>query len=140
MTLGCKVNSYETNGMIQNFISNGYEVVEFNSFADVYVINTCTVTNMSDRKSRKYIREPKRINPHAIVVACGCYVQVAKDKLEEIEDIDLTIGNNEKKLLQRKLEQLLRFKMGVIDFVHIALFHLQEEKLEVENRKILFQR
>ena len=119
MTLGCKVNSYETNGMIQNFISNGYEVVEFTSFADVYVINTCTVTNMSDRKSRKYIREPKRINPHAIVVACGCYVQVAKDKLEEIEDIDLTIGNNEKKDIVEIVENYMTTRNSSIDIENV---------------------
>ena len=119
MTLGCKVNSYETNGMIQNFISNGYEVVGFNSYADVYVINTCTVTNMSDRKSRKFIREPKRINPRAIVVACGCYVQVAKEKLENIEDIDLTIGNNEKKDIVQIVENYMTTKNKIVDIDNV---------------------
>ncbi len=119
MTLGCKVNSYETNGMIQNFISNGYEVVGFNSYADVYVINTCTVTNMSDRKSRKFIREPKRINPRAIVVACGCYVQVAKEKLENIEDIDLTIGNNEKKDIVQIVENYMTTKNKLVDIDNV---------------------
>jgi len=119
LTLGCKVNSYETNGMIQNFISNGYEVVGFNSYADVYVINTCTVTNMSDRKSRKFIREPKRINPRAIVVACGCYVQVAKEKLENIEDIDLTIGNNEKKDIVQIVENYMTTKNKIVDIDNV---------------------
>ncbi|MCR5186279.1 MAG: tRNA (N(6)-L-threonylcarbamoyladenosine(37)-C(2))-methylthiotransferase MtaB [Clostridia bacterium] len=119
LTLGCKVNSYETNGMIQNFISNGYEVVGFNSYADVYVINTCTVTNMSDRKSRKFIREPKRINPRAIVVACGCYVQVAKEKLENIEDIDLTIGNNEKKDIVQIVENYMTTKNKLVDIDNV---------------------
>lgn len=119
MTLGCKVNSYETNGMIQNFLSKGYEIVEFNDYADVYVINTCTVTNMSDRKSRKFIREPKRINPHAVVVACGCYVQVAKEKLDEIEDIDLTIGNNEKKDIVQIVENYMATKDNSIDIENV---------------------
>ncbi len=108
LTLGCKVNSYETNGMIQQFIDAGYEIVGFNEFADIYVINTCTVTNMSDRKSRKFLREPKKINPNSIVIACGCYVQVAKDELEQMEEIDIIIGNNEKKDIVRIADDYLK--------------------------------
>ena len=115
MTLGCKVNSYETNGMIQSFLENGYEVVDFDTYSDVYIVNTCTVTNMSDRKSRKFIREPKRINPNAIVVACGCYVQVAKDKLKEIEDIDIVIGNNEKKDIVKIIEKYMDDSQSDVD-------------------------
>ena len=95
-TLGCKVNQYETNAMIEKFIKSGYEIVGFEDIADIYVINTCTVTNMSDRKSRQVIRRAKQINPNSILVVTGCYAQVAAKELEKIEDIDLIIGNTEK--------------------------------------------
>ena len=96
ITLGCKVNQYETNAMSQKLLENGYEVVEHNQKADVYIINTCTVTNMSDRKSRQMIRKAKEMNPQAKVIAVGCYVQVAKKEVEKIEEIDLALGNEEK--------------------------------------------
>ena len=104
-TLGCKVNQYETNAMEQQFIEYGYRVVSFNEKADIYIINTCTVTNMSDKKSRQMIRKAKQINPNSIVVAVGCYVQVAKEKLEEIKELDLILGNNEKKDIVRYVEE-----------------------------------
>ena len=97
ITLGCKVNQYESNAMAQEFIENGYELIEDeNISADIYIINTCTVTNMSDRKSRQMLRRVKEKNKNAIVVAVGCYAQVAKDDLEKIPEIDLVLGNNEK--------------------------------------------
>lgn len=96
LTLGCKTNQYETNGMIQKFKDSGYEIVEFDDIADIYIINTCTVTNMSDRKSRQVLRQAKKKNQNALVVACGCYVQVAKDEIEKFPEIDLCIGTNEK--------------------------------------------
>ena len=86
-TLGCKVNQYETNGMIQAFLEKGYELVDFSEKADIYIINTCTVTNMSDRKSRQMIRRAKEINPEATIIAVGCYVQVAKKEIENIKEI-----------------------------------------------------
>ena len=81
-TLGCKVNQYETNAMEQSFISSGYEVVEFGDVADIYIINTCTVTNMSDKKSRQMIRKAKQSNLNSIVVATGCYAKVANENLK----------------------------------------------------------
>ena len=93
-TLGCKVNQYETNAMEEKFINYGYEIVNFEEEADIYVINTCTVTNMSDKKSRQMMRRAKQLNSNSIVVAVGCYAQVAKDSLEQIEEIDLILGNN----------------------------------------------
>ena len=96
-TLGCKVNQYETNAMIQKFEEAGFEIVDFEDVADVYVINTCTVTNMSDRKSRQALRKSKEKNKDAIIVAVGCYVQVAKEELEQFPEIDLCLGTNEKK-------------------------------------------
>ena len=108
ITLGCKVNQYETNAMAQEFLEKGYEVVEHTEFADVYVINTCTVTNMSDRKSRQMLRRVKELNPNGIVVACGCYAQVAKSELEKIEEVDLILGNNEKKNIVEFVEEFER--------------------------------
>ena len=104
-TLGCKVNQYETNAMEQKFIQAGYEIVNFCEKADIYVINTCTVTNMSDKKSRQMIRKAKQLNENAIVVAVGCYVQTAKEKLESIEELDLILGNNEKKDIVKYVEE-----------------------------------
>ena len=97
ITLGCKVNQYETNAMIQSFLQKGYEVVDATKKADIYVVNTCTVTNISDRKSRQMLRRVKELNHKAIVVACGCYIQVAKEQVENIQEVDLILGNNEKK-------------------------------------------
>ena len=94
-TLGCKVNQYETNAMEQQFIKNNYEIVENTQKADIYVINTCTVTNMAERKSRQMLRRVKEINPSAVLVVCGCYAQVAKNELEQIPEIDIILGINE---------------------------------------------
>ena len=116
-TLGCKVNQYETNAMEQQFIEKGYNVVSFNEEADIYVINTCTVTNMSDKKSRQMIRRAKQVNPNSIVVAVGCYVQVAKEKLEKIKEIDLILGNNEKKDIVKYIEEY-REKAHLEDVMH----------------------
>ena len=104
-TLGCKVNQYETQAMEQQFIEAGYEIIDFNKKADIYIINTCTVTNMSDKKSRQMLRKAKQINSDSIVVAVGCYAQVSKDKLEKIEEIDLILGNNEKKDIVKYVEK-----------------------------------
>ena len=113
ITLGCKVNHYETNAMIQKFIEQGYNIVEHTKKADIYIINTCTVTNMSDRKSRQMLRRVKDLNPHAIVVACGCYVQVAKEELKNIKEIDLILGNNEKKEIVNYIEKYIDEKKQI---------------------------
>lgn len=107
-TLGCKVNQYETNGMIQKFKSNGYDIVDFEEKADIYIINTCTVTNMSDKKSRQMIRRTKEVNSDSIVVAVGCYAQVGKEKLKEIEEIDLILGTNEKNSIISYIEAYIK--------------------------------
>ena len=99
------MNQYETNAMAEQFIDNNYKVVDFEEFADVYIINTCTVTNMSDRKSRQIIRRAKQINPDSILVATGCYAQTAQEELEQIADIDLIVGNTEKKDIVKIVEQ-----------------------------------
>lgn len=92
-TLGCKVNQYETEAIKEAFVSRGAEIVNEDEFADVYVINTCTVTNIADRKSRQFIRRAKKTNPSAIVVVTGCYVQVAADEVAAMPEVDLIIGN-----------------------------------------------
>lgn len=116
ITLGCKVNQYETNAMIQKFKENKYEIVDFDQKADIYIINTCTVTNMADRKSRQMLRKVKEINPKALLVAVGCYAQVAKEELEKIPEIDLILGTNEKN--------------DIVNYV---------EKMEKENKKQVFE-
>lgn len=83
--------------MSESFISAGYEVVDYNDFADYYVINTCTVTSISDRKSRQFMRRAKKTNPKAIIVVVGCYSQVAPDEVEAIEEVNLVLGTHEKK-------------------------------------------
>ncbi len=112
-TLGCKVNQYETNGMIQEFLKRNYEIVLFHEKADVYIINTCTVTNMSDKKSRQMIRRTKELNSESIVVAVGCYAQVAREKLEEMKEIDLILGVNEKNKIVDYIEEYLQEKKKI---------------------------
>jgi threonylcarbamoyladenosine tRNA methylthiotransferase MtaB len=96
LTLGCKVNSYETEAMRGMFEAAGYDIVDFKDIADVYVVNTCTVTNIADRKSRQMLHQAKRRNPQAIIAAVGCYVQAAEDVLLADSAVDLVIGNNKK--------------------------------------------
>ena len=110
ITLGCKVNQYETNSMIQQFIEQGYKILEPEQKADIYVVNTCTVTNISDRKSRQMLRKVKKINKNAIIVACGCYVQVAKEEVKKMQEIDLILGNNEKKQIVEIVENYIKNK------------------------------
>lgn len=107
-TLGCKVNQYETDAMRGSFEAEGYEVKEFSQEASVYVINTCTVTNMADRKSRQMMHRAKKKNPDGIIVAVGCYVQAAKEQLEEDTLIDLVIGNNMKGQVVQIVEQYIQ--------------------------------
>ena len=120
--LGCKVNAYETEAMQQMLEQAGYEIVPFAPGADVYVINTCTVTNITDRKSRQMLHKAKKMNPQAVVVAAGCYVQAAKDDLEMDDAIDIVIGNNRKKDLVRILEEYERSREEefVIDVNHTS--------------------
>ena len=102
--LGCKVNSYETEAMQQLLEDAGYEIVPFREGADVYIINTCSVTNVADRKSRQMLHRAKKMNPSAAVVAVGCYVQAAGAELKKDEAVDLIVGNNQKKDLVQILD------------------------------------
>lgn len=114
--LGCKVNAYETEAMQEMLEKNGYEIVPFKEGADIYIINTCTVTNMADRKSRQMLHRAKKMNPDALVVATGCYVQAKENSGEVDECIDVIIGNNKKKDLIEILEE--HIEKAVIDINH----------------------
>ena len=104
--LGCKVNAYETEAMQQQLEQAGYEIVPFGEWADVYVINTCSVTNIADRKSRQMIHRARKCNPQGIVVAAGCYVQTKEEEARADDSIDLLLGNNQKGELVPLLEQI----------------------------------
>ena len=119
-TLGCKVNQYETNAMEQQFIQNGYKIVENTEKADIYVINTCTVTNMADRKSRQMLRRVKEINKSAVIVVCGCYAQVAKKELEQIPEVDIILGINEKNKIVQIVEEYLANKDNIIEVADVS--------------------
>jgi len=114
-TLGCKVNQYESNAIQNEFEQNGYKTVDFSEYADVYIINTCTVTGISDKKSRQILRRAKQINPNAIVCAIGCYVQVAKEDVEKIEDVDIILGTIEKKDIFKKIEEFINNKQRIVE-------------------------
>lgn len=103
--LGCKVNSYETDVMQQMLVDAGYEIKDFTEAADIYIINTCTVTNMADRKSRQMLHKAKAKNPKAVVVAVGCYAQAAGEKLLEDKSVDIVVGNNRKKDIVRIIQE-----------------------------------
>lgn len=116
--LGCKVNSYETEAMKELLQAAGYEIVDFEDKADVYVINTCSVTNVADKKSRQMLHRARTRNPQAVVVAAGCYVQAAGEKLKEDGSVDLIVGNNKKTELVSLLEEYFAGREhpdGVID-------------------------
>lgn len=115
--LGCKVNAYETEAMQQLLEEAGYEIVPFQEKADVYVINTCSVTNIADRKSRQMLHRAKKMNPDAVVVAAGCYVQAAGEELKKDAAIDVIIGNNRKKDLVPLLDEYFAGKHVEEDFL-----------------------
>ncbi|MBQ3545309.1 MAG: tRNA (N(6)-L-threonylcarbamoyladenosine(37)-C(2))-methylthiotransferase MtaB [Lachnospiraceae bacterium] len=117
--LGCKVNAYETEAMGQMFLGKGYEIVEFKEGADVYVINTCTVTNIADRKSRQMLHRAKKMNENALVVAVGCYAQAFSDDLEKDDAIDIIVGNDMKN-----------------DIVNIVENHIKKSVVDINDTKV----
>ena len=108
--LGCKVNGYEMDVMQQRLKENGYEIVQFDETADIYIVNTCTVTNIADQKSRQMLHRAKKQNPDAVVVAAGCYVQTGEGVIDRDPTIDLVVGNNRKKDIVAILEEYLAAK------------------------------
>ncbi|WP_455542307.1 tRNA (N(6)-L-threonylcarbamoyladenosine(37)-C(2))-methylthiotransferase MtaB [Intestinibacter sp.] len=105
-TLGCKVNQYETEAMLELFEKEGYEKAETEDYADVYVINTCTVTHMSDRKSRQYIRRMKKKNPDAIIAVVGCYSQVSPEEILSIDEVNLVMGTNDRNKIVEEVKKI----------------------------------
>lgn len=119
LTLGCKVNQYETDAMQELLEQAGCEIVDFSQLADIYVINTCSVTNMADRKSRQMLHKAKKKNPDAVIVAVGCYVQAAKEELLNDGNVDLVIGNNKKKDIVPILEHFYEDRTASSECIEI---------------------
>ena len=135
LTLGCKVNSYETDAMIKLFLDKGYEVVEFNGVADIYIVNTCSVTNMADRKSRQMLHKARKNNDKALIVATGCYVQASVEEAGKDEAIDLLIGNNKKKEIVEIVERFIDDKgnkESVID-INDTKLNIEYEDMHIES-------
>lgn len=128
--LGCKVNSYEMDAMLQALENKGYKIVSFEDKADIYIVNTCTVTNIADRKSRQMLHKAKKTNPEGIVVAVGCYVQSDTEAVQADEAVDLLVGNNKKKDLVSILENYMNGieEESVIDINHTSEY--EEVQLE----------
>ncbi|NLY68153.1 MAG: tRNA (N(6)-L-threonylcarbamoyladenosine(37)-C(2))-methylthiotransferase MtaB [Tissierellia bacterium] len=133
-TLGCKVNQYETEAMEELFLKRGYTIVNPEDIADVYVINTCTVTNLGDRKSRQYIRRAKKINKNAIIAAVGCYSQIAPEEVEKIEEVDIIIGTTDRDKIVDLCEEARKEKRK-INIVKNVKKHREFEKLNIEKVK-----
>lgn len=117
-TLGCKVNQYDTEAVLEKFKSAGYEVVDFNEFADVYIVNTCTVTHLSDRKCRQMLRKTKKINPESVLVAMGCYAQIAGEKIkEQVNEIDIIVGTDHRNQIVELVDEFLQGQEEMINVV-----------------------
>ena len=108
ITLGCKANQYETNAMEQSFLKRGYDIANDSDVPDICVVNTCSVTNIAERKSRQMLRRMKELNKKAIVVACGCYSQVGKDELEKMPEVDIIVGVNDKNNIVEIVEKYIK--------------------------------
>ncbi len=136
--LGCKVNAYEIDVMQQLLQEKGYKIVPFDEKADIYIVNTCTVTNIADRKSRQMLHKAKKMNPEAIVVATGCYVQADSEIVEKDEAIDLAIGNNKKGEVVRIIEEYLsehRASDTMIDINHTDRYEELELKKTADHTR-----
>jgi threonylcarbamoyladenosine tRNA methylthiotransferase MtaB len=130
-TLGCRVNQYESEAMTEKFIREGYEVVSYDQFSDVYVINTCTVTNMGDKKSRQMINRAKRLNKDAIVAVVGCYSQIAPNEVSSIEGVDVVLGTRNKGDIVYWVNRAIEEKKQVVQ-VGDVLKNNQFEQLNIE--------
>lgn len=131
--LGCKVNAYETEAMKELLREDGYEIVDFHDKADVYVVNTCTVTSVADQKSRQTLHRAKKENPDAIVVAAGCYVQTAADKLRKDNYIDILIGNNKKDQLVNKIHEYIKGQEREASIMDVNKGKISYEALRVNS-------
>ncbi len=134
-TLGCRMNQFETSALEETFVKKGYQLTDFKDTADIYVVNTCTVTNDADRTSRKTLRQAKRRNPNAVVVATGCYAQVSPEEIAKMEEVDLVIGNSHKTAVYEIVENFLNeknqekifidniFRKNEFETFHISTFY-----------------
>ena len=129
--LGCKVNAYETQAMQQLLEAAGYEIVAFHEKADVYVINTCSVTNIADRKSRQMLHRARRLNPQAVIVAAGCYVQTAGPDVGKEGIADIILGNNKKEHLVSMIDRYLKEQAPVTDWEDVNQGKKEYEPLAV---------
>ena len=127
LSLGCKVNAYETESMKEMFKNANYEIRQFNEAADIYIVNTCTVTNIADRKSRQMLHRAKKLNPEAVVVAVGCYVQAPQSKLEEDDLVDILVGTRGKSSVLSLVEEYIRSEK-TRDFKHSVIKSGEENK------------
>ncbi|MCR4617865.1 MAG: MiaB/RimO family radical SAM methylthiotransferase [Lachnospiraceae bacterium] len=127
--LGCKVNSYEMEVMRQIVQNNGYEIVQFTQKADVYIVNTCTVTNIADRKSRQMLHRAKQLNPVAVVVAVGCYAQTGADMLKDDDAVDIIVGNNHKTEIADILDKYFKDHPEIKDIDNGDFSILNEDKM-----------
>jgi len=119
-TLGCKLNFTESSSLLREFIANGYEQVDFFSKADVYVVNTCTVTAIAEKKCRNAIHRARRQNPQAVIAVVGCYTQIHSDNIAQYEDVDIILGNTNKHLLLSYIDKLSKGKASIIDVADIS--------------------
>ena len=127
LSLGCKVNAYETESIKEMFKNAGYEIRQFNEAADIYIVNTCTVTNIADRKSRQMLHRAKKLNPEAVVVAVGCYVQAPQSKLEDDDLVDILVGTRGKSSVLDLVEEYIRSNKER-DFKHSVVKEGEENK------------
>lgn len=131
-TLGCKVNTYDSEAILELLKKDEYEIVDFEEVADVYIVNTCTVTNLGDKKSRQMIRRAKKNNPRSLVVVCGCYAQTASEELEVMKEVDLILGNDDRHRIVSLIEEAQESHKtlnAVKDIMKIRTF----EELEVDH-------
>lgn len=137
-TLGCKVNQYETDAMAESFRNNGYEIKNHNEISDIYVINTCSVTNLGERKSRQFIRRAKKENPESIICVVGCYAQISPEEVSNIEGVDLIIGTKEKSKIVELCEKVKKenTKINIVENVmNITKFEELESNSIQENTR-----
>jgi len=126
-TLGCKVNTYETESISALFLKDGFERVNFNEYSDVYIINTCTVTNSGDSKSRKTIRRAIKRNPEAVVAVMGCYSQMSADEVSAIDGVDIVIGTKHRENLLDLVHQVLRERTKINEVTDISRYRVFDE-------------
>lgn len=140
-TLGCKVNQYETEAMTESFQKNGYTIVDPDERADIYVINTCTVTNLGDRKSRQFIRRAKGLNEDATIAVVGCYAQTSPDEVQNIEEVDIILGTSERSKIVEYCEDVManRGKINAVtDIMKVEEFEeLPIEEIKGKTRAVL---